>query len=70
MIIDINKKEIETIRRLGKCLDSGTILIDETRNLLSGIQQKIDSPADAGGKKRTPAKMGRKDKYRNKLKVI
>lgn len=69
MDISITNKEIETLRRLDIALQSNLVPVNEVRDLVTGLQQKVMSSADWSGKKRNPLKQDRKDHYRSKLKV-
>lgn len=71
MLIRISQKDVSQIRRLGTRLNDGIIPVDEVKQLVSGLQQKIDAPAASGAvPKQKGIKDRRKDHYRNKLQKL
>lgn len=69
MDISITNKEIKALARLDIALQSNLVPLNDVRDLVAGLQQKVMSSADYSGKKRNPLKQDRKDHYRLKLKV-
>jgi hypothetical protein len=68
MTIDLSQKEQQNIGRLGKQINSGLIPVQEVRDLINGLQRKLETTS-ADTMKRNPKKLDRKDKYRIKLKM-
>lgn len=68
MTIDISNKDIKKLRRLGNAINQNMVPVDDVKDLVATIWQKVQqSSASETIKQRTPKKEDRKDHYRNKL---
>jgi hypothetical protein len=68
MTIQVTHKEAESLRRLGNALDSGTIPVNQVKDLVGTFRRKVEMAA-AGSKLPRPRgiKENRKDQYRQKM---
>lgn len=69
MEINLSDKEIKTLARLDIALQSNMVPVNDLRDFVTGLRQKVMTSAGGSGKKRNPLKQDRKDHYRLKLKV-
>lgn len=69
MTIEITHKEQQTLWRLGQCLDSGIVPVNDVRNFLVELRQKIKSSSAVASpqEKRTPKKTGRKQRHQDRI---
>ena len=66
MLIQITNKDIAETRRLVKCLASGIVPVNDLRDYLDNIRQKIEKPSAVSSGRNT-RKEDRKNKYRLKI---
>lgn len=70
MQLTLSNKTISAIRRLDSALQSDIVPVNDVKNLVADLRQKItNTSAGTGQAKTSGVKGGRKNKYRNKLKV-
>lgn len=70
MQLILSNKTISAIRRLDSALQSDIVPVNDVKNLVADLRQKITKPSAGTIREKTSGvKGGRKNKYRNKLKV-
>ena len=69
MQIELTHKEIKETRRLGMCLASGIIPVNDVRKHLEGLQRKMETVSADPKRERSKKKIGRKELYKRKLRI-
>ena len=66
MTINLTNNDLKTLKRLGNALKSDVIPVGELRGFISGLNQKVNTPATTPVR-RTGVKESRKESLRKKL---